>query len=300
MARKLEAGGSMKLSLARLALLGAIVFGLVTLALESAFIVDEAHQAIVVQFGRVQKSVQKSGLFYKVPVISEVIYFDKRIIEIRSDSCEVIAADQKRFVVDFYAKYKIIDPVKFYQTVRSETGLENRLGSIIESSLRAQVGSVALINFLNEARADVMRRIQEGVSTESEKFGVEMVDVRIKRADLPEENSAAIFRRMQTDREKEAREIRAEGEEMSQKIRSDADFQTRVIIADAMRDAQIIRGTGDAKASQIYNNALKADPDFFSFYRTMRAYRRVFSDGTTKIVLSPNNDFISLFNKSRG
>ncbi|MGN7661882.1 MAG: protease modulator HflC [Anaplasma sp.] len=289
----------MRFGLAKLLLCG-FVLGAAALVSECLFVVDEAHQAIVVQFGKVLKSVQKSGLFCRVPIICEVIYFDKRVIEIRSESCEVIAADQKRFVVDFYAKYKIVDPVKFYQTVRSELGLENRLGSIIESGLREQVGSVALINFLNEDRSDVMRRIQDGVSAASEKFGVHMVDVRIKRADLPEENSAAIFRRMQTDREKEAREIRAEGGEVSQKIRSDADFQTRVIIADAMREAQVIRGAGEAKASQIYNDALKADPGFFSFYRTMRAYRQVFGDGSTRILLSPNNDFISLFNKSGG
>ncbi|MDB1135737.1 protease modulator HflC [Candidatus Anaplasma sp. TIGMIC] len=267
----------------------------------SVFVVDEAHQAIVVQFGRVLKSVQSSGLFFKAPLISKVTYFDKRIIEIRSDSCEVIAADQKRFVVDFYAKYRIADPVKFYQTVHSEIGLENRLGSIIESNLRERVGRVALINFLNEARADVMKQIQEGVSSEAEKFGIKMVDVRIKRADLPEENSAAIFRRMQTDREKEAREIRAEGDEISQKIRSDADLQKRVIVATAMNEAQVIRGTGDAEASQIYNEALQVDPDFFNFYRTLRAYRKVFSkDGATRIVLSPNNDFISLLNNKSG
>ncbi|WP_249548800.1 protease modulator HflC [Anaplasma phagocytophilum] len=281
--------------------LGAVLACVIAIVSGSVFVVDEAHQAIVVQFGRVSKSVQNSGLFFKAPIISKVIYFDKRIIEIRSDSCEVIAADQKRFVVDFYAKYRIADPVKFYRTVRGEIGLENRLGSIIESNLRERVGRVALINFLNEARSGVMTQILEGVSSESEKFGIEMVDVRIKRADLPEENSAAIFRRMQTDREKEAREIRAEGEEISQKIRSDADLQRRVIVASAMNEAQVIRGEGDAEASRIYNDALAVDPDFFNFYHTLKAYRQVFAGkNSTKIVLSPNNDFIGLFNKRNG
>ena len=276
--------------------LGAIAALSLVLLLGSVFVVDESQQALVVQFGQVKRSVQESGLFFKTPLISKVLYFDKRIIEIKSDACEVIAADQKRFVVDFYAKYRITDPVRFYRTVRGEVGLENRLGSIIESHLRERIGSVALINFLNEARAEVMLRIQDGVSAESEKFGIHMVDVRIKRSDLPEENSAAIFRRMQTDREKEAREIRAEGEELSQKIRSDADLQRRVILANAMNEAQVIRGSGDAEASQIYNEALKVDPDFFNFYRTLKAYKKVFSDGSTKVVLSPNNDFLGLFN----
>ncbi|QJC27890.1 modulator of FtsH protease HflC [Anaplasma platys] len=279
---------------------GALVAGALAVLYGSAFVVDEARQAIVVQFGRVTRSIGESGLYFKAPFISRVIYFDRRVIEIRSDSCEVIASDQKRFVVDFYAKYRIADPVKFYQTVRGEIGLENRLGSIIEANLRERVGRVALINFLNEERGDVMLRIQEGVSAEAAKFGVEMVDVRIKRADLPEENSAAIFRRMQTDREKEAREIRAEGEEMSQKIRSDADLQKRVILASAVNAAQVIRGEGDAEAAQIYNDALAVDPNFFKFYRTLRAYRNVFDKDGTKVILSPNNDFISLFNTNKG
>ncbi|WDM85489.1 protease modulator HflC [Ehrlichia sp. JZT12] len=268
--------------------------------LNSMFIVDESHQSIVLQFGRVVKQIHNSGLYFKLPLVQKVVYFDKRIIDISSDSREVIAADQKRFIVDSYAKYKIVDPVKFYQTVRNETGLKNRLSSIIESNIREKIGNVSLINFLNEARSEVMSVIQEGVSKESEKFGIEMVDVRIKRADLPEENSTAIFRRMQTDREKEAKEIRAEGEEASQRIKSDADLQTRIIIANAIKEAQIIRGTGEAQASKIYNDALKMDPNFFSFYRTMQAYKHAFNGKNSRIILSPNNDFISFFNKERG
>ena len=281
-------------------ILGFLTLVIVVISLNSIFIVDEAHQSIVLQFGRVVKQIHNSGLYFKLPFIQKVVYVDKRIIDISSDSREVIAADQKRFIVDSYAKYRIVDPVKFYQTVRTETGLKNRLSSIIESNIREKIGNVSLINFLNEARSEVMTIIQEGVSKESEKFGIEMIDVRIKRADLPEENSTAIFRRMQTDREKEAKEIRAEGEEASQRIKSDADLQTRIIIADAIKEAQIIRGNGEAKASKIYNDVLKADPNFFSFYRTMQAYRHAFNGKNTRIILSPNNDFINLFNKERG
>ncbi|QXK91645.1 protease modulator HflC [Neoehrlichia mikurensis] len=280
--------------------LSVLAFFTVVLLYNSIFIVNEAQQAIVLQFGKIVQKIHNSGLYVKIPIIDKVIYIDNRVIDIRSNSCEVIAADQKRFIVDFYAKYKIIDPVKFYQTVRTEIGLENRLSSIIEANLREKVGSVALINFLNEARSDVMSLIQQGVSKESQKFGIEMIDVRIKRADLPEENSSAIFRRMQTDREKEAKEIRAEGEEISQKIKSDAELQKRIVIANAIKEAQIIRGEGEAKASKIYNNALKADPEFFSFYRTMQAYKKTFSNDKTKFILSPNNDFMGPFNKNRG
>ena len=281
-------------------IIGFLTF-IVTLGLlNSMFIVHESHQSIVLQFGRVVKQIHNSGLYFKLPLVQKVVYFDKRIIDISSDSREVIAADQKRFIVDSYAKYRIVDPVKFYQTVRNETGLKNRLSSIIESNIREKIGNVSLINFLNEARSEVMSVIQEGVSKESEKFGIEMVDVRIKRADLPEENSTAIFRRMQTDREKEAKEIRAEGEEASQRIKSDADLQTRIIIANAIKEAQIIRGTGEAQASKIYNDALKIDPSFFSFYRTMQAYKHAFNGKNSRIILSPNNDFISFFNKERG
>ncbi|CAI28294.1 Hflc protein [Ehrlichia ruminantium] len=280
--------------------LGILAAIMVIVLLNSVFIIDESHQSIVLQFGRVVRQINTSGLYFKIPVIQKVVYFDKRIIDISPDSREVIAADQKRFIVDSYAKYKIVDPIKFYQTVRNEIGLQNRLSSIIESNIREKIGTVSLINFLNGARSEVMTVIQEGVSKESEKFGIEMIDVRIRRADLPEENSTAIFRRMQTDREKEAKEIRAEGEEASQRIKSDADLQTRIIIANAIKEAQIIRGTGEAKASKIYNDALKNDPDFFSFYRTMQAYKQAFNKKNTKIILSPNNDFINFFNKQGG
>ncbi|KJV69482.1 protease modulator HflC [Candidatus Neoehrlichia procyonis] len=286
--------GSLKLGLS------IFIFFAAALLYNSLFIVNEAQQAIVLQFGKVIRKIHNSGLYLKTPIIDKIIYLDNRVIDIRSNSCEVIAADQKRFIVDFYAKYKITDPVNFYQTVKNEPGLENRLSSIIESNLREKVGNVALINFLNEARSDVMLLIQQGVSKESKKFGIKMVDVRIKRADLPEENSSAIFRRMQTDREKEAKEIRAEGEEISQKIKSDAELQKRIIIANAMKEAQIIRGEGEARASKIYNSALKVDPEFFSFYRTMQSYRKAFSNDKTKFILSPNNDFMGPFNKNRG
>ncbi len=263
------------------------------------FVVSEEKQAIVLQLGKVVKRINSSGLYVKLPLIQNVVFFDKRVIDVSSDysSREIITADQKRFIVDAYAKYKILDPVLFYQTVKTELGLSIRLSSIIEANVREKVGTISLVNLLNSERSEVINLIKEGVSNESKKFGIDVIDVRIKRIDLPEENSAAIFRRMQTEREKEAKEIRAEGEEDAQKIRSEADKQKRIIIAEAIKGAQEVRGRGDALAAGIYNDALKADQEFFSFYRSMQAYKEAFSGPNTKIILSPNNDFLRLFNK---
>lgn len=267
----------------------------------SVFIVSEEKQAIVLQFGKVARKINSSGLYFKLPLIQNVVSFDKRIIDISSDysSREIITFDQKRFIADAYAKYRIIDPVLFYQTVKTELGLAIRLGSIIEANIREKVGTISLVNLLNSERSEVINLIKEGVSNESKKFGIDVIDVRIKRLDLPEENSAAIFRRMQTEREKEAKEIRAEGEESAQKIRSEAEKQKRIIIANAIREAQEVRGHGDALAAKIYNDALAIDQEFFSFYRSMQAYKKAFSSSNTKIILSPNNDFLHLFNKEQ-
>ena len=271
------------------------------IVLSCLFIVDESQQALEIRLGKVVGKLQKSGLYVKAPLISKVVYYDKRILGIRSASCEVIAADQKRFVVDFYAKYRIKDPETFYRTVKSEYGLENKVESVIESHIRENVGRVTLVDFINRSRSDVMRNVLRGVQVETKKFGIEVVDVRVRRADLPEENSTAIFKRMQTDREKEAREIRAEGAELAQKVRADADLKKRVMIADAVSRAQSVRGEGDAEATRIYNNALKVDPDFFDFYRTLEAYRKVFADSEkSRIVLTPHNNFMDLMNNAGG
>lgn len=271
------------------------------LVLSCVYIVDETQQALEIRLGKVVGRLQQSGLHVKAPLISKVVYYDKRILGIRSASCEVIAADQKRFIVDFYAKYKIIDPETFYRTVKSESGLENKVGSIIESHIRENVGRVTLVDFINKSRSDVMLNVLRGVRRETKKFGIEVVDVRVRRADLPEENSAAIFKRMQTDREKEARELRAEGAELAQKVRADADLKKRVMLADAMGRAQAVRGEGDAEAARIYNDALKVDPDFFDFYRTLKAYGKVFADSEkSRIVLTPHNNFMDLMNNAGG
>ncbi|MDF0607438.1 protease modulator HflC [Wolbachia endosymbiont of Onchocerca gibsoni] len=265
----------------------------------SIFVVQEAEQAIVMQLGRVVRDIRKSGLYFKLPFINNVEFFDKRVLDLSPDTTarEVITADQKRIIVDAYAKYKIVDPVTFYQTVRNELGLIRRLYPIIEAHLRENIVRFSLISLLNEKRSEVMQLIQRGVYSEAGKFGIEIIDVRIKRADLPEENSSAIFRRMQTEREKEAKEIRAKGEQIGQEIRSKADKQKREIIASAVKEAYEIRGRGYAEATRIYNEVFKADEEFFNFYRSMNAYSKSFTGNNTKFVLSPNNSFLDILNK---
>ncbi len=265
----------------------------------SIFVVQEAEQAIVMQLGRVVRDIKKSGLDFKLPFINNVEFFDKRVLDLSPDTTarEVITADQKRIIVDAYAKYKIVDPVTFYQTVKNELGLIRRLYPIIEAHLRENIVRFSLISLLNEKRSEVMQLIQRGVYSEAGKFGIEIIDVRIKRADLPEENSSAIFRRMQTEREKEAKEIRAKGEQIGQEIRSKADKQKREIIASAVKEAYEIRGRGYAEATRIYNEVFKADEEFFNFYRSMNAYSKSFTGNNTKFVLSPNNSFLDILNK---
>ncbi|WCR53838.1 MAG: Modulator of FtsH protease HflC [Wolbachia endosymbiont of Ctenocephalides orientis wCori] len=282
----------------KIVFLSAFVALLVVIS-NSMFIVEETKQAIVIQLGKVVRDIKESGLYFKLPFINSVEFLDKRVLDISPDKTprEVITADQKRIIVDAYAKYKITNPVVFYQAVRSESGLIRRLYPVIESHIRENIGRFSLISLLNEKRSEVMQLIQRGVCSEAEKFGIEIIDVRIKRADLPEENSSAIFRRMQTEREKEAREIRAEGEQAGQEIRSKANKLKREIIASAERESHEIRGRGYAEATRIYNEAFKIDEEFFNFYRSMNAYNKSFSENNTKFILSPNNSFLNILNK---
>ncbi|QKX01681.1 protease modulator HflC [Wolbachia endosymbiont of Cruorifilaria tuberocauda] len=265
----------------------------------SVFVVQEAEQAIVMQLGKVIRDIKESGLYFKLPFINNVEFFDKRVLDLSPDTTprEVITADQKRIIVDAYAKYKIVNPIIFYQAVRNELGLVRRLYPIMESHLRENIVRFSLISLLNEKRSEVMQLIQRGVYSEAKNFGIEIIDVRIKRADLPEENSSAIFRRMQTEREKEAKEIRAKGEQIGQEIRSKADKQKREIISSAVKEAYEIRGRGYAEATRIYNEAFKSDQEFFNFYRSMNAYSKSFSGSNTKFVLSQNSNFLDILNK---
>ncbi len=274
-----------------LALIVVIVF-----AFNMLFVVEQTEQAVVFQFGQPVRTIKEPGLNIKMPFIQNVLHFDNRIQEINTEDKEVIAYDQKRLIINAFVKYKIVNPVLYYTTVRDVNGFNNKFSTILDSSLRQVIGEVPLNSLLSEKRSDVMEKIQDVVAEKAEQFGVEIIDVRITRSDLPEANSVAIYKRMQTDREREAKEIRAEGDETAQKIRANADKEKTFLIADAKKKAEAIMGEGEAEANKIYSKAYAKDPSFFEFYRTMNAYKNSLSNNNTKIILSPNNQFLKGLN----
>ena len=266
----------------------------------SIFIVKEVNQAIVLQFGDPKRIILKPGLNFKLPFIQNVVFLDKRILNLDAPPAEVIASDQKRLIVDAFARFKIVDPLKFYISVGNERVARSRLSTIINSRIRSVLGTQRLQTLLSEERTKQMALIQRGVNVEAEKFGISIVDVRIKRADLPPANSDAIYRRMQTEREREAKEFRATGEEEAQKIRADAEKTRTVIIAEAKREAQEVRGEGDSNAISIYADSFGRDPEFFSFYRSMEAYKKSIGESGTSMVLSPSSSFFKFFKNKNG
>ena len=263
----------------------------------SVFIVDQRSQALVVQFGQVVRVINKPGLKFKMPLMQDVVLFDKRILDLGIADQEVIAADQKRLIINAFTKYQIIDPLKFYTTTRSSAGAESKLSAILDSNLRQTIGEMALVDLLSENRTKVMSKIRDNFGREAEIFGIKIVDVRIMRGDLPKENSDAIFTRMQTAREKEAKEIRAKGAEEAEKIKAEADKQRTVILAEARKQANITRGVGDGEASKISSSAFSKDADFYDFYRTMQAYDQSLKPDKTTIIISPDSEFFKYFNK---
>ena len=275
-----------------------VVAGLVTLS--AAFVIDQREQGLVLQFGEPKRVIQDAGLFFKLPFIQQVVRFDKRLLDYDNVPEEVIASDQKRLVVDAFARYHIVDPLKFYQTVGTELALRPRLGSVINSTLRQVLGTVPLQEVVSEKRSDLMLQIRDIVRTEAAGFGIKVEDVRIKRADLPEANSEAIYRRMQTERQQEAAELRAKGAEQAQKIRAEANRQKVVIVAEAERDSQILRGAGEGEMNRIFADAFGRDPEFFSFYRSMQAYQEALTGDDTTMVLSPDSDFFRYFGGALG
>ncbi|NDF12442.1 MAG: protease modulator HflC [Proteobacteria bacterium] len=265
--------------------------------INSAFIVDQREQALVLQFGDTKSVVKDSGLHFKIPFVQNVVKFDMRVLDHNASANEIIAADQKRLIVDAFVKYRIVDPLKFYQTVRRETIAEQRLDTFLDSSLREVLGSYPLSALLTGQRSEVMKKIAQAVGVKARGLGMEVVDVRIMRADLPQTNSEAIFKRMQTEREREAKEFRAKGAEDAQGIRSRADKERTIILAEAQKKAQILRGEGDAQAAQLFSSAFNRDPEFYSFYRTMQAYRASINKDDTSVVLSPDSEFMKYFDK---
>ena len=261
----------------------------------SVFIVKEVNQAIVLQLGDPKRIILNPGINFKVPFIQNVVFLDKRILNLDTPPEEVIASDQKRLIVDAFARFQIVDPLKFYISVGNERVARSRLATIINSRIRNVLGQQELQTLLSEDRNKQMALIQDGVNKEAENFGIKIVDVRIKRADLPQANSDAIYRRMQTEREREAKEFRAKGAEMAVTITSTADKEVTVILADAEKKSQIMKGEGDGKRNKIFADAFGQDPQFFAFYRAMQAYEKALIGGETSLILSPDSEFFKFF-----
>ena len=280
-----------KLIIPAIVLIAVVVF-------QSLFIVQEISQAIVLQFGDTKKIITKAGLNFNWPFIQSVVYLDKRILNLDNDPEEVIAADQKRLIVDAFARFKIVDPLKFYISVGNERVARSRLSTIINSRIRGVLGTQELATLLSTDRARQMQIIQSQVNEEAQNFGIQIVDVRIKRADLPPANSEAIYKRMQTEREREAKEFRAQGAEIAQKIRSTADKDVTVLLAEANKKSEIMKGEGDGLRNKIFADAFGKDPQFFGFYRAMQAYEKALIGGETSLVLSPDSEFFKFFGKS--
>lgn len=279
----------------------AILLGLGALALySSAFIVHQNEQALVLRFGEPQPPITTPGLKWKVPFVDTVEYLDKRILDLDTTEQEVMAADQQRLIVDAYARYRITDPLKFYQNIRGTERVRSIVGPLIESEIRRVVGSNTLQQIVKDKRESLMKEIAQQVNKEGADYGLEVVDVRIKRTDLPQENLVKVFDRMKADRVREATELRAQGEAENNRIRADADRQVTVIKAQATQKSDTIRGEGEGARNAIFAEAFGRDPEFFSFYRSMQAYEASMKAGDTRMLLTPDSDFFRYFQSPNG
>ncbi len=289
----------------RVSLAGAGIAILVVLVLLSSsfFIVRQGEQALVLRFGAVaypDSPVKGPGLHVKKPFIEDVVRYDARLLDLDPPAEEMILADQKRVLVDTYTRFRIANPLLFYQAVRTEDGARARLREIVNNSVRRVLGNVMLPSLLSAEREQIMHEIQQQVSPAAKPLGVAVVDVRIRRADLPPETSQAIFRRMESERQREAAEARAQGAERAQQVRAGAERERTIILAEAQRQAQILRGQGESEANRLYADAFSADPQFFAFYRSLNAYRQSLGDSSTTYVLSPDSDFFRFFTTAPG
>jgi membrane protease subunit HflC len=266
----------------------------------SLFVVHQTEQALVLRFGEPVRVVLTPGLYTKLPLIDDVTLIDKRILDLDSPPLEIIASDQKRLVVDAFGRYKVTDPLRFFQSVGSIVVADQRLSTLLNSAVRQVLGEATFETVVRDQRDALMERITERVNREANSLGIEVVDVRIRRADLPEANSQAIYQRMQTERQREATEIRAQGEQAARRIRAEADRAATVIVAEANRESEQIRGDGDAARTTIFAEAYGADPEFFDFYRSMVAYQNGLKPGTTRMLLSPDSEFFRYFNDATG
>jgi membrane protease subunit HflC len=288
----------------RVNFIGGVIAALVLIALVVAystlFTVYQARQALVVRLGDPVRVITRPGLNVKVPLIDTVIQIDKRILDIESPAQEVICSDQKRLVVDAFARYKITTPLLFYQTVGSIEGANARLLTLLNSALRRVLGEATLSHVVRDERASLMAKVREQLEMESTQFGIAIVDVRIRRADLPEQNSQAVYQRMQTERQQEAAQIRAQGSQRAQEIRARADRDVTVLIADATNTAEQTRGEGDAERNRIFADAYGQDRDFFAFYRAMQAYETGLRHNDTRLLLAPDSEFFRYFSDPSG
>ena len=283
----------------KLNFVGGVIAAVVLLALilgyGSLFTVYQTRQALVVRLGQPVRVVTEPGLNFKIPLIDSVIHIDKRILDLENPSQEVIASDQKRLVVDAFARYKITRPLLFYQTVGSVEGANSRLSTLLNSALRRVLGEATLTHVVKDDRALLMARVREQLEAEAQAFGIAVVDVRIRRADLPEQNSQAVYQRMQTERQREAAEFRAQGSQRGQEIRARADRDVTVLIADATNKAEQVRGEGDGERNRIFADAYGRDTDFFAFYRAMQAYEAGLRHNDTRMLLKPDSEFFRFF-----
>ncbi|MDB5411902.1 MAG: hflC [Rubritepida sp.] len=280
----------------KLAISGAVAVVLLFVVASSFFTVQQTQQVLITQFGQPIRVIQDAGLNMKVPFIQNVIAFDRRLLDFEAPGEEVILGDQRRLIVDSFTRYSIVNPLLFYQTVgATEQGIRGRLNSIVTSSLRRVLAGEPLLAVLSVERGRIMGEIRRQVNDEATRFGIEVTDVRIRRADLPEENTQAILSRMQSERERVAREARAEGAEVAARIRAQAERDRTVLLAEAEANAAILRGTGEQEAIRVFAEAFQRDPEFFQFWRTMQAYREVFSTGEARMVLTPESDFFRYF-----
>ena len=279
-------------------ILGVIVAAAVIVLLSSAYIVYQPEQAIVLQFGEPVRVVKEAGLKFKVPFVQNVVFYDTRLLNLDPPAQEVVLNDKKRLDVDSFTRYKIVDPLKFYQTVRTENQARGKLAEIVNSSLRKVLGRVTLTELLSQKRTQIMADISATVKKDAEAIGVSVADVRIRRADLPIEVMQAINDRMKTERQRDAKEFRAKGQQQAQNIRATADKEATIIVAEAEKNAQITRGEGDRQAVQLWNKTVGQDVEFYDFYRSLDAYRKSLSDDETSLVLSPDSEFFKFFNRS--
>jgi membrane protease subunit HflC len=282
---------------------GAVVAVAVILALAaygSLFTVYQTKQALVVRFGEPVRVITEPGLHVKIPLADTVITVDNRILDLENAAQEVFASDQRRLVIDAFARYRITDVLRFYQTVTNIDGANSRLSSLLNAALRRVLGEATLIHVVRDQRAALMARVRDQLDREARAFGIEVVDVRIRRADLPEQNSQAVYQRMQTERQRQAASIRGEGNQKSQEIRAKADRDVTVLVAEAQSRGEQIRGEGDGDRNRIFAETYTKDPDFFAFYRSMQAYEAGLRASDTRLVLRPDSDFFKYFGNPAG